>query len=95
MKKLLSLLLAVILCVSVGLSAVAEEAAKETRTYDFVFIVKSMQFSFMLSMIDGANAAAGLVDNINIVCEGRRRRTASASKLSWWNRPSPTAWTRL
>ena len=29
-----------------------------------------MQFSFMLSMIDGAEAAAKLVDNINITCEG-------------------------
>ena len=40
------------------------------KTYDFVFIVKSMQFSFMLSMIDGAEAAAKLVPNINIKCIG-------------------------
>lgn len=40
------------------------------KTYDFVFIVKSMQFSFMLSMIDGAEAAAALVPNINIKCIG-------------------------
>lgn len=66
MKKVISLLLAVMLCLSVTLS-VAEEPAK---TYEFVFIVKSMQFSFMLSMIDGAEKAAALVPNIHIVCEG-------------------------
>ena len=53
-----------------------ETAAAQTmstdgvKTYDFVFIVKSMQFSFMLSMIDGAEAAAKLVPNINIKCIG-------------------------
>jgi len=40
------------------------------KTYNFVFIVKSMQFSFMLSMIDGAEKAAALVPNINIKCIG-------------------------
>lgn len=59
----------------------ATEAAKESgntttmdlsgvKEYNFVFIVKSMQFSFMLSMIDGAEAAAALVPNINIKCIG-------------------------
>ena len=70
MKKIVSLLLALVLCFTVMFGAVAETAATEKRTYNFVFIVKSMQFSFMLSMIDGANAAAKLVDNIHIVCEG-------------------------
>ena len=46
------------------------ESSSSVRTYDFVFIVKSMQFSFMLSMIDGAEAAAALVPNINIKCIG-------------------------
>ncbi|MEA4927778.1 MAG: sugar ABC transporter substrate-binding protein [Candidatus Limiplasma sp.] len=69
MKKFVSLLLAVALCCVAVFGAVAETAVAP-RTYNFVFIVKSMQFSFMLSMIDGANAAAKLVDNINIVCEG-------------------------
>lgn len=44
--------------------------SSDVKTYDFVFIVKSMQFSFMLSMIDGAQAAAALVPNINIKCIG-------------------------
>lgn len=48
----------------------AEVSTEGVRTYDFVFIVKSMQFSFMLSMIDGAEAAAALVPNINIKCIG-------------------------
>lgn len=65
MKKFAALLLAVILCLSVTLGM-----AEAAKTYEFVFIVKSMQFSFMLSMIDGANAAAALVPNIHIVCEG-------------------------
>ncbi len=65
MKKFAALLLAVILCLSVTLGM-----AEAPRAYEFVFIVKSMQFSFMLSMIDGANAAAALVPNIHIVCEG-------------------------
>lgn len=67
MKKYLALFLAIAMGLSVCCGSIAETA---TRTYDFVFIVKSMQFSFMLSMIDGANAAAGLVDNINLVCQG-------------------------
>ena len=67
MKKLVSLLLALPLCLTMMTAGVAEEAP---RTYEFVFIVKSMQFSFMLSMIDGAEAAAKLVDNINISCIG-------------------------
>lgn len=67
MKKFLSILLALVLCLSMFSAAVAETAQ---RTYNFVFIVKSMQFSFMLSMIDGAEAAAGLVGNINLVCQG-------------------------
>ena len=65
MKKFAALLLAVVLCLSVTLGM-----AESAKTYEFVFIVKSMQFSFMLSMIDGANAAAALVPNIHIVCEG-------------------------
>ncbi len=65
MKKLISLLLCAMLCLS-AFAGVAEAP----KTYEFVFIVKSMQFSFMLSMIDGAEAAAALVDNIHIVCEG-------------------------
>ena len=67
MKKFVSLLLALVLCVSMVSAGVAETA---TKTYEFVFIVKSMQFSFMLSMIDGAEAAAKLVDNIHISCIG-------------------------
>lgn len=47
----------------------AKTSAKD-REYNFVFIVKSMQFSFMLSMIDGAEAAAALVPNIKIKCVG-------------------------
>lgn len=65
MKKLLSIVLALVLCLSMITVGVAE-----TKTYEFVFIVKSMQFSFMLSMIDGAEAAAALVPNINISCIG-------------------------
>lgn len=65
MKKLLSLVLALVLCLSMITVGVAE-----AKTYEFVFIVKSMQFSFMLSMIDGAEAAAALVPNINIACIG-------------------------
>lgn len=65
MKKLAALLLALILCVSMTMGV-----AEEVKTYNFVFIVKSMQFSFMLSMIDGAKAAAALVPNINIDCIG-------------------------
>lgn len=66
MKKLMSLLLAVILLSSVasGYYASAESAA--VKEYNFVFIVKSMQFSFMLSMIDGAEKAAALVSNIHM-----------------------------
>ena len=48
----------------------AQAADPSVKTYNFVFIVKSMQFSFMLSMIDGAEAAAALVPNINIKCIG-------------------------
>lgn len=65
MKKLLSIMLALVLCLSMITVGVAE-----TKTYEFVFIVKSMQFSFMLSMIDGAEAAAALVPNIHISCIG-------------------------
>lgn len=65
MKKLVSLLVALVLCLSM-----ATGLAEGEKTYEFVFIVKSMQFSFMLSMIDGAEAAAALVPNIHIVCEG-------------------------
>ena len=67
MKKFVSILLTIALCLSMVSFGAAEAADK---TYEFVFIVKSMQFSFMLSMIDGAEAAASLVDNIHIVCEG-------------------------
>lgn len=67
MKKLVSLLLALAMCFTMISAGMAEAAP---RTYEFVFIVKSMQFSFMLSMIDGAEAAAKLVDNINISCIG-------------------------
>ena len=65
MKKLVALILTIALCLSM-VGGIAEAP----KTYEFVFIVKSMQFSFMLSMIDGAEAAAKLVDNIHIVCEG-------------------------
>ena len=65
MKKLVALVLTIALCLSM-VGGIAEAP----KTYEFVFIVKSMQFSFMLSMIDGAEAAAKLVDNIHIVCEG-------------------------
>ena len=67
MKKFASILLTIVLCLSMMPFGAAQAAEK---TYEFVFIVKSMQFSFMLSMIDGAEAAAALVDNIHIVCEG-------------------------
>ena len=67
MKKFVSILLTIALCLSMVSFGAAEAADK---TYEFVFIVKSMQFSFMRSMIDGAEAAASLVDNIHIVCEG-------------------------
>lgn len=65
MKKFVAIILTIAMCLSMMTFGVAE-----AKTYEFVFIVKSMQFSFMLSMIDGAEAAAKLVDNIHIVCEG-------------------------
>lgn len=68
-KRITALFMAVLMCLSMGTMSYAE-ATEAPRTYNFVFIVKSMQFSFMLSMIDGAEAAAKLVDNINITCEG-------------------------
>ena len=68
-KRITALCMAVLMCLSMGTMSYAE-ATEAPRTYNFVFIVKSMQFSFMLSMIDGAEAAAKLVDNINITCEG-------------------------
>ncbi|PKL21454.1 MAG: hypothetical protein CVV48_07760 [Spirochaetae bacterium HGW-Spirochaetae-4] len=40
------------------------------KTYEFVFIVKSMQFPFFLSMIEGAEAAAATLPNVNIKCIG-------------------------
>lgn len=46
------------------------KSTANAKEYNFVFIVKSMQFSFMLSMIDGAKAAAALVPNIKIKCIG-------------------------
>lgn len=55
---------------SAGNESQAQVSMGDVETYDFVFIVKSMQFSFMLSMIDGAEAAAKLVPNINIKCIG-------------------------
>ena len=67
MKRLLALLLVMVTLCSGGATAFAAEAV---RDYNFVFIVKSMQFSFMLSMIEGAEAAAALVPNINIKCIG-------------------------
>ena len=67
MKKFVAVILALVMCLSLFTVGVAESAV---RDYNFVFIVKSMQFSFMLSMIDGAEAAASLVDNINLVCQG-------------------------
>lgn len=73
MKKLFALVLAASLCLGMfsGCGASAGGGDKsDTESYDFVFIVKSMQFSFMLSMIDGAKAAAELVPNINIKCVG-------------------------
>ena len=68
-KRITALFMALLMCLSMGTMSYAE-ATEAPRTYNFVFIVKSMQFSFMLSMIDGAEAAAKLVDNINITCEG-------------------------
>ena len=68
-KRITALFMAILMCLSMGTMSYAE-ATEAPRTYNFVFIVKSMQFSFMLSMIDGAEAAAKLVDNINITCEG-------------------------
>lgn len=41
-------------------SAVPVYAANEKKEYNFVFIGKSMQFPFFLSMIEGAEAAAKL-----------------------------------
>lgn len=92
MKKFASILLTIVLCLSMMPFGAAQAAEK---TYEFVFIVKSMQFSFMLSMIDGAEAAAALVDNIHIVAKDRRPRTASASRSSSLSRPLPMASTRL
>jgi len=68
MKKALALILA--LTLSLGVFVGSASAQAETREYNFVFIVKSMQFSFMLSMIEGAEAAAALVPNIKIKCIG-------------------------
>lgn len=68
MKKALALILA--LTLSLGVFVGSASAQAEPREYNFVFIVKSMQFSFMLSMIEGAEAAAALVPNIKIKCIG-------------------------
>ncbi|NLV57508.1 MAG: sugar ABC transporter substrate-binding protein [Clostridiales bacterium] len=71
MKKALALVLSMALAISLFAGSVGASAATvEPREYNFVFIVKSMQFSFMLSMIEGAQAAAALVPNINIKCIG-------------------------
>lgn len=68
MKKVLALVLSVMMLSAMAFTGAL--ASSEPREYNFVFIVKSMQFSFMLSMIDGAEAAAALVPNINIKCVG-------------------------
>ncbi len=73
MKKKLAALFAVCLAITVifgSFSATSAFAADAKKQYNFVFIVKSMQFPFFLSMIEGAEAAAKLLPNVNIKCVG-------------------------
>ena len=48
-----------------GGAAIAAE-----REYNFIFIVKSMQFPFFLNMIEGAEEAAKLLPNVNLKSVG-------------------------
>jgi len=66
MKVMAGLFLAVFFVGSVaGGAAIAAE-----REYNFIFIVKSMQFPFFLNMIEGAEEAAKLLPNVNLKCVG-------------------------
>jgi ABC-type sugar transport system substrate-binding protein len=73
MKKGLFLVLILVTALLLPSCAKAPtEVASSTpeKTYEFVFIVKSMQFPFFLSMIEGAEAAAATLPNVNIKCIG-------------------------
>jgi len=75
MKKLLVTLVAITLIASLFAGcAPKEEAAtatmEEGEVYEFVFIVKSMQMPFFLSMIEGAEAFAATMPNVNLKCVG-------------------------
>jgi ABC-type sugar transport system substrate-binding protein len=45
-------------------------AAAAKKEYNFVFIVKSMQFPFFLNMIEGAEEAVKLLPGVNLKCIG-------------------------
>ena len=74
MKKGLILILVLVFSVLLMPSCAKEEVAvaheESEDAYEFVFIVKSMQFPFFLSMIEGAEAAAAALPNVNIRCIG-------------------------
>jgi len=76
LKKISVSLMAVLLIVSIlsgcakPTPALGASEIKEAKQYKFVFIVKSMQFPFFLSMIEGAEAAAKLLPNVSIKCVG-------------------------
>jgi len=65
-KSVFWLFLAVFFVVSITGGAIAAEK----KEYNFVFIVKSMQFPFFLNMIDGAEEAVKLLPNVNLKCIG-------------------------
>ena len=65
-RALVCLILAVVFVVSIAGGAIAAEK----KEYNFVFIVKSMQFPFFLNMIDGAEEAVKLLPNVNLKCIG-------------------------